>query len=229
MGGGNGVAGVSVGRTNGRLEAGGPGVRGGVELRGDEKFRVVAGFARSMLGDVRHERRVAGLAARLFAMTADWHGLADSDVQCLRLGALLHDIGRAEDDELHPEVGAAIIKRARRLPLTARERRAVMFMTRYHRGAVPREGHDELLGSEILRQGEYPRVVALLSLLRAADAMDSRSAGGADVTFERRGRKIAVTLTPHNDTTKARKALARRKKFRLMEELLGCAVRVRVV
>jgi exopolyphosphatase/guanosine-5'-triphosphate,3'-diphosphate pyrophosphatase len=176
-----------------------------------------------MLGDARHERRVAMLAERLFSLTAEWHGLSAGDVESLRLGALLHDIGRAHDDARHPEIGARIVERNRKLPLTPRQRRTAMFMTRYHRGAVPREGHDD-----ILLKGEYPQAVVLLALLRAADALDSRSAGGAEVTITLRGRKLVLSVEPHADSPKARKALAKRKKFKLMEEILGCNVRLKV-
>lgn len=218
-----GVRSTSNGLHSGRDRGLGRGVVRDLEER---SFQMVAAFVRGMLGDARHERRVAALAARLFGLTEDWHGMPRSALMTLRLGALLHDIGRAHDDDRHPELGAVIIKRAR-LPLTPRQRRVAMFLARYHRGAVPAEGHDEILLS-----GEYQAALTLLGLLRAADSLDSRSAGGAEVEFEltEKGamRKLTVSVNPRRDSAKARKALAKRKKFRLLEELLGCGVRVKL-
>jgi exopolyphosphatase/guanosine-5'-triphosphate,3'-diphosphate pyrophosphatase len=186
----------------------------------------VAGYVRKKLGDARHERRVAELASRLFTLTSAWHDLRATDLVALRLGCLLHDVGRSKDDALHPRIGARMIERADELPLTPRERRLAAFLTRYHRGAVPRCGHDEYL-----RRGEYRTAVLLLAMLRAADALDSRSCGGASVTMERRpgeDRKITLRARPHDDTPKARKGLTRPKKYRLLETALRCEIRVRV-
>lgn len=187
------------------------------------RFEIVARYVRYKLGDARHERRVAQLASDLFAASADWHDLTRSDLTALRFAALLHDIGRHEDDDRHPEIGADLILRSRLLPLTPRERRLAAYAARYHRGAVPTEGVDD-----ILLDGEYDLALQLLSLLRAADGLDSRVSGHAHVQIASRGRKLLIIARPEHDTPKSRRALARRKKFRLLEETLDCQVRVRV-
>lgn len=192
----------------------------------ETRFRRVAGYVRKKLGDARHERRVAELASRLFTLTAAWHDLRATDLVALRLGCLLHDIGRSKDDALHPRLGARMIERAGELPLAPRERRLAAYLARYHRGAVPRCGHDDYL-----RRGEYRTAILLLAMLRAADALDSRSCGGASVTMERRpgdARRITLRARPHDDSPKARKTLTRPKKYRLLETVLRCEIRVRV-
>lgn len=194
------------------------------ELR---RYRHVVAFVRGRLGGVRHELRVARLCGELFRRTRAWHGLSETHLRALRLAALLHDIGRAMDDARHPQLGAELIARSRKLPLSAGERRLATFMARYHRGAVPRAGHDD-----VLRKGEHATAERLLALLRAADGLDSRSAGGAGVRFAVREkpdgvRRLEVTITPHVVSARSLKALGRRKKFRLLEETLGCEVRVR--
>jgi exopolyphosphatase/pppGpp-phosphohydrolase len=192
----------------------------------DARFEAIARFVGKHLGDSRHERRVATLATRVFNLTIPWHPLGRRDLVALRLGALLHDIGRHHDDDLHPEIGAEIIRTTRHLPLTPRERRLAAYLARYHRGAVPPprpDGHDD-----ILLPGDHAKASLLLAMLRAADGLDSRVSGGVDVTFLRQGQRLTIRARPHNPTAKARKSLARRKKFRLLESLLGCDVRVKV-
>jgi exopolyphosphatase/guanosine-5'-triphosphate,3'-diphosphate pyrophosphatase len=185
-------------------------------------MRAVTAFVREHLGDVRHERRVVQLASKLFTVTFPWHHLGPDDAAALKLGVMLHDVGRAKDDARHPEIGARMVRKASHLPLSARERRLAAYLARFHRGAVPREGLDDTL-----RKGEYRRAVMLLALLRAADTLDSRSAGPARVEIRQVGAGVTVTITPVYDTPRARKALGRRKKFRLLQELTGCEIRIR--
>ena len=59
-----------------------------------------------------------------------------------------------------------------------------------------------------------------------ADSLDSRSQPRPSLTFQVRGRRIRITCRLAEDTAKARKIFARRKKFRLLEELLDCKVEV---
>ena len=187
------------------------------------RLGVVSAFVRKKLGSHRHELRVAQLAAQLFRHTRTWHNLPRSDLTALRLGALLHDIGRHLDDDRHPQLGARLILRYRQLPLTPRERRIAAFLARYHRGAVPEPGHDDLLP---LADAIPARI--LLALLRAADALDSRVTGHVHVELRPRGRTLHIAASPEHPSPKSRRNLERRKKFRLLEDTLGCTVRLKV-
>lgn len=188
------------------------------------RFGAVAAFVQHKLGHHRHEVRVAFLASRLFQQTRHLHQLPRSELTTLKLAALLHDIGRHLDDDRHPELGARLILRSKQLPLTPRERRIAAFLARYHRGAVPEPGHDELL----LPLADAHPARILLSLLRAADALDSRSNGHVHVDLRLRGRTLHIHASPEHATPKSRKQLERRKKFRLLEDALGCTVRLKV-
>ncbi len=189
-----------------------------------ERFENIARFVRLKLGDDRHERRVAELATVLFGATRGWHGLGRGDLVALRFAALLHDIGRWQDDEKHPEIGCNLILRSKGLPLVPRERRLAAYVARYHRGAVSAEGMDL-----ILRPGEFGVATRILGLLRAADGLDSRVTGRVEVDIAGRGRKLLIVARLGEEGAKARRAVGRRKKFRLLESVMGCEVRVRVV
>lgn len=215
---GNSAAGNSAagGREAGGREAGGAAF-------GASRFGAVAAFVRQKLGGCRHELRVACLSGRLFQQTRHLHGLSRAELTTLRLGALLHDIGRYVDDEDHPELGARLILRSRQLPLTPRERRLAAFLARYHRGAVPDTAESEAVLAEEARTGRV-----LLALLRAADALDSRVDGHVHVGLRVRGERVEIVAECGDDRERARRAVTRRKKYRLLEECLGCRVRVRV-
>jgi hypothetical protein len=63
-------------------------------------------------------------------------------------------------------------------------------------------------------------------LLRAADGLDSRAAETPRLRFSLDGRRLRIHCQLEQNTPKARRVYTRRKKFRLLEELLGCRVQV---
>jgi exopolyphosphatase/guanosine-5'-triphosphate,3'-diphosphate pyrophosphatase len=196
------------------------------------KEAAVARWVSRRLGAVVHERQVAAVASSLFDLTRPLHGLSAGDRRLLRLGALVHDVGRAVDKAEHPSVGAAMLLDAgAALPLSATERRRLAYLTAHHKGDVPPAGDDRIL----CPTDDADRMIRLLALLRAADALDSRSLETPRLVFALGGRtpralplELRVHCYLHADTPKARKVYRRRKKFRLLEDLLGCRVEIEI-
>ena len=196
-------------------------------------------WAAGRLGGSAHERRVASIAATLFDLTAPLHGLASIvDRRLLQFAALVHDVGRSAGKNGHHASGAAMVLSDDSLPLTAAERRAVAYLTLHHRGAVPAAGSDDVLHHD---QDDAGRLLKLLALLRAADALDSRSLESPQLVFalvpgvSRPGTmgagrpRLLVTCYLQTDSAKARRVYERRKKFRLLEDVLGCRVELEIV
>ena len=176
------------------------------------------------LGSIEHERRVTEIASKLFDLTWPLHGLGRRERQLLRMAAIVHDVGRSIDDDTHPEQGARMLEEAAPLPLNNSERRALRYLTRYHRGKVPAEGFDE-----ILRRGDdHASLRTILGLLRCSDALDSRAIESPLLMFLLAGRRLHITCYLDQDTPKARKVYTRAKKYRLLEEMLNCQVEVRI-
>ncbi len=147
----------------------------------------------------------------------------------LRLAALVHDVGRSVHNKTHPVQGARLVMSESSLPLTSSERRVLAYLTLYHKGPVPDAGRDAILS----RSDDANRLRQVLSLLRAADALDSRSLESPRLVFALVGRAtrlptLNVTCYLETDCAKARRVYQRRKKFRLLEELLGCQVQIEV-
>lgn len=188
------------------------------------QYRSLENWVRSELGSVDHERRVTDIASKMFDLTWPLHGLTRDDRRMLRLAAMVHDIGRSVDDDTHPQEGARMVMKTEHLPLDPDERRALAYLTRYHRGKVPPAETDEILH----RADDHDTLRRILSLLRAADALDSRAIESPRLMLELLGRRLQVTCFLEHDTPKARKVYTRRKKYRLMEELLDCRVDVRI-
>lgn len=182
------------------------------------------------LGSIDHERRVVELATDLFDIARPMHGLEPRDLRLLRWAATVHDVGRSICDATHPQDGATLIRREKSLPLAPAERRQLAYLTLHHRGKVPAAGKDSVL----LASDEPDRMLRILALLRAADGLDNRSL--------RRSRETAPHIVfglTHRSAQRptlqincyggewSRKALhvyGRRKKFKLLEELLKIRV-----
>jgi exopolyphosphatase/guanosine-5'-triphosphate,3'-diphosphate pyrophosphatase len=177
------------------------------------------------LGTVRHERRVASIARSLFELTLPLHDLNRSDLRLLKLAAYVHDVGRCIDDDEHPRLGARMVRRDQSLPLKKRQRRALAYLTLRHRGRVPEMEND----SALRRVKDPSRLLLLLAFLRAADALDNRGQASPILSFSRRGSRIRIVCRLREDTAKARRIFSRRKKFRLLEEMLDCRIEVIVM
>jgi hypothetical protein len=189
------------------------------------KFQAVQRWVMRHLETVRHERQVAAIATSLFDITRPIHKLSLADRRLLRLGAMVHDVGRCVSKPQHPSEGAAMLIADRTLPLTPTERRALAYLTLYHRGPVPDPGRDSILS----RNDDAERMLYVLSILRTADALDSRSLEPARLVFALVTPRIlrSTCYIPH-DCPKARRVYRRRKKFRLMEDLLDLRIEVEI-
>lgn len=181
-------------------------------------------WAQRRLGKLDHERRVCAVASSLFDLTHSSHRLDPHEKRLLELAAVLHDVGRKLDVKHHPAMGSKMILADEWLPLSESDRRSVAYLTRYHRGAVPEAGFDEILTSSESRR----RLRIVLAILRAADALDGRQLQAPRLVLARRGRKLFVTVYLEEDSAKARRFFKRRKKFRLFEELLNLKVVVEI-
>ena len=176
----------------------------------------------SVAGGIEHERRVLAIAVKLFDLTRPLLHLSSSHAHLLRLAALLHDVGRAIDERDHPRQGAHLILTTSAVPLSPAERRALAFLTRYHRGAVPPLGKEE----HLTPADDRPALRKLLALLRVADALDNRQLPPLELTFSLKGRRLSIDATVSSNLRRAREVFTRRKKFRMLESLMEGSISV---
>jgi exopolyphosphatase/guanosine-5'-triphosphate,3'-diphosphate pyrophosphatase len=188
-------------------------------------FSWFRGWVASELGEIRHERRVASIVRCLFDVTLPLHNLNRGDLRLLKLAAYVHDVGRSVNDKDHPAIGARMIRRDKSLPLKKQQRLALSYLTLRHRGKVPDLQSDPAAA----RIKDHSKLRLLLAFLRAADALDNRGLPSPRLNISRRGQRIRIICSLREDTAKARRIFSRRKKFRLLEELLDCRVEVIVV
>ncbi|MGN6504317.1 MAG: HD domain-containing protein [Tepidisphaeraceae bacterium] len=176
------------------------------------------------LGSWAHERRVRSIALGIFELTRTRLHLTAADRRLLALAAIVHDVGRCVSEKRHPVEGAEMIAATTLLPLPPADRRALAYFARYHRGAVPTANNEEYLRPSDDRR----RLRTILAILRVADALDSRQIESPEVDlFIERGH-LRVECVVLADLQAARRVYRRRKKFRMLEDLLGHPIEVSV-
>jgi exopolyphosphatase/guanosine-5'-triphosphate,3'-diphosphate pyrophosphatase len=197
----------------------------GKDTRTEQRVAQVRRWVESRLGRIRHETRVAGIASALVRITSGLHSLSPRDRRLLHMGSFVHDVGRCKNEKDHPTVGAEMILGKESLPLSPAERRGLAYLTRYHRGAVPPAGRDGILK----KYDDCTSLYTVLAFLRAADALDCRSLESPKLSFHLRGRRLMIRVMLRDDSAKARRVFGRRKKLRLLEEVLACRIEVSIV
>jgi len=190
------------------------------------KLRSLQHWTEGHLHTLAHEKRVARVALELFDLLIVTHGLGVEHRRLLRMGAVVHDVGRCRGENNHAARGATMILQDRSLPLTPPERRLVAYLTQYHRGAVPALGEDGIL----VRGDGRAAALRMLALLRVADALDCRSLPSPAVRLRLRADRLCVECEVPDGVSvgKARRAFDKPKKFRLAEQLLNCRVLVKL-
>src|SRR5882672_7060256 len=177
------------------------------------------------MGISSHERRVAAIAVRLFDLLARQHRLSPKYRKLLHVAALLHDAGRVYGSEGHEHSGAAMVQMDRALPLSPRQRRAIAYLIRYHRGPVP----SLISQQQILACGDQHRKLRLLlGILRLCDAIDSRHIHPPTIIIKRTAKKLRITCLVQEELAEARRRLGGCNKFALLETELGFRVRLRI-
>ena len=175
------------------------------------------------MGCTAHERRVAAIAVKLFDLLQRRHHLGDEYRNLLHLAALLHDAGRIYGAKGHDVRGAGMVLEDRSMLISARERRGVAYLVRFHRGSVPANLEDQDI---LLPQDKHRKLRVLLGFLRAADALDSRHVVPRAIIMKLGSRKLRINCLVEEALKEAQRRLGGRGKFALLESQLGLAVRL---
>ena len=173
------------------------------------------------LRSTRHERRVMHLADGIYSLLQPIHQLSPRHRRMLRIGALLHDVGRHPGSRRHHVRGARVIAKAQRLKVTPAERAFGEYAARFHRGAIP-TGRDN---ARRFRPEHRRPMRILLAILRAADALDKRRLATPTIMLKRDGYQLVITVIAppeHHET------LGTRRKFRMLRDELDISVKVKL-
>jgi exopolyphosphatase / guanosine-5'-triphosphate,3'-diphosphate pyrophosphatase len=133
-----------------------------------EQHKVVEALAVKFGVSLRHGRRVAGIAHRLFEALQPLHLLPPNDGKLLEAASFLLDAGHYISNVSHHKHSAYIVQNADLPGFTERERLLVAMLCRYHRKAMPAARHDQFQGLPV----DAKRTILYLTpIIRIADAL----------------------------------------------------------
>jgi exopolyphosphatase / guanosine-5'-triphosphate,3'-diphosphate pyrophosphatase len=159
--------------------------------------RAIETLAKRYQSGGMHERQVASLALLLFDRLSGLHGLASSDRELLYAAAIVHDIGRYVNPSAHHKHGAYLVRNSPLAEWQPDELEIVAAAVRYHRKALPKPGHYEVVAAS---PEDRRRIEALASLLRIADGLDARHLGVVyGLEIEWRGRTLVISVQADQD------------------------------
>lgn len=165
------------------------------------------------------------LATGIYSLLQPIHQLPPRYRRMLRIGALVHDVGRYLGAKRHHIRGARIISKSGRLELTSDERAFSAYAARFHRGAIPTVRQNaQWLPAEHLRPMRI-----LLAILRAADGLDKRRLAPPTILLKRNGYQLRITvITDHAHHDALLEALTSGRKFRMLRNELDVTVKLKL-
>jgi exopolyphosphatase/guanosine-5'-triphosphate,3'-diphosphate pyrophosphatase len=171
-----------------------------------------------------HAARVRDLAVRLFDATHSLHQLTPLEREWLEYAALLHDVGLSIAYQRHHHHTYYLIAHGALKGFSRDEVEVIAQVARYHRKALPSEGHQPF---RRLDPWKKPVVEKLSALLRLADGLDRTHRGHVrDVGLRMRRKKVVVTASALGPADL--EVWSAREKSDLFEKVFGKKVVVRL-
>lgn len=166
---------------------------------GEEKSKLmqlrnesVVQLGKSYSFDYPHSLQVKKIALILFDEIRKIHKLTDEARELLEYAALLHDIGYHISIAKHHKHAYYLIKNSEMLGFNQREIEIIANIARYHRKALPKESHENLLP---LNKEDQIMVEKLASILRLADGLEKTHAALIkDIKIRRNDKEYLMTL-----------------------------------
>jgi exopolyphosphatase/guanosine-5'-triphosphate,3'-diphosphate pyrophosphatase len=134
-----------------------------------EQRAIVEVMAKRYGTSLKHARKVASLAHRLFESTLPVHKLPAACGKLLEAAAYLHDIGHFVSDTSHHKHSAYVVANSDLPGFTEEERLTIAALCRFHRRSMPQPRHSHF---QALAPDSKRTVLCLAPLLRIADSLD---------------------------------------------------------
>lgn len=194
----------------------------------DVARRSVMDLMRANDEDPVHSAHVAHLALELFDATADRHQLGPDVRALLEAAALLANVGLAISHSQHHKHAYYVIRNSDRLlGFTDGEIERIALIARYHRKSAPKPAHLEWAA---LDADDQALVCAGAAILRIAIGLDrTHRQSVTSLSVVERGGSLVVEVRPASaDADVSLECFAANERTRLLSEVLGLPVEVRV-
>jgi exopolyphosphatase/guanosine-5'-triphosphate,3'-diphosphate pyrophosphatase len=173
-------------------------------------------------GELEHGRKVSFLAGRIFEQLAGPLKLVSGDRALLECAARLQDVGYVINYEQHHKHSYHLIRNSRLPGIRAHDLELIANVARYHRGALPKRKHDNLVR---LSSEDQQRVQRMAAILRVAGGLDrSRSQQVRDVLVRVDDDRITLRVVSEQEPQVDIWGAERRTE--LFEKVFGVPLRV---
>lgn len=183
----------------------------------DERRAAVERFASSCGVDLTHARQVARIAASLWEQLAEPLGLRPDDRELIEAAALVANVGYLINFEGHHKHSYHLILNSE-LPGFERDQlRLLAHVARYHRGAPPKQKHEDYHQLSEEKQRRIAELAAILRLALALDRTHQQHVEDVRVRVEKDG--VQISVQAHGDADVDLWAASR--KVELFEKVFG--------
>ena len=157
-----------------------------------EQRRIVEQMTRRYSVPIKHARKVAEHARRLFEALHPLHKLPPSFGKLLEAAAYLHDIGHFVSDTSHHKHSSYLVAHSDLPGFTDAERLLVATLCRYHRKSMPNTRHT---GFQTFDADARRAILLLTPLLRLADSLDRSNEQRVDsIDVDSRNGGVSVSV-----------------------------------
>ncbi len=187
---------------------------------GKEVIQSALSTAEKYKVNLRHAKRVAACAVRLFDQLQSEHGLGYRYRVLLESAALLHEIGTFVSTRAYHKHTYYLIANSEVYGLSRSEVAIVANVARYHRRSVPKPSHPEYISLSQENRIAVNKLAALLRLAKAMDVSDIRNA--AHIECDVTGNALTLRVPGISETSIQKRSLEVRSDF--LEDVYGLKI-----
>jgi exopolyphosphatase/guanosine-5'-triphosphate,3'-diphosphate pyrophosphatase len=192
-----------------------------------ERQAAVERFAAACSGEPAHGRQVARLAGVIFAQLAEPLGMEIADQPYLEAAARLQDVGYLINYDQHHKHSYHLILNSNLPGFRPRELELVANIARYHRGAPPKQKHNNFRSLAPEDQLRVRRLAAILRIAGGLDRSHTQQVSDVTVRISRDGEGVQVVeLLAHAAENPEVDLWGARRRVDMFEDVFDCSVTV---
>ena len=194
-----------------------------------ERETAIERFSVACSGELVHGRHVAKLAGNIFAQLADPLRMDSADRWLVETAARLQDVGYLINYDQHHKHSYHLIMNSNLPGFRPRELELVANVARYHRGAPPKQKHDNF---RQLPADDQRRVTQLAAILRIAGGLDrshTQQVSNVSLQLEHDGDDHSVSkvsLLAHSRENPEVDLWGARRRAEMFTEIFDCELEV---
>jgi len=198
-------------------------LQGSAEATPPDEIAQIERFATACGVELNHARQVASLATQIYAGLCEHYELDPSDGRLLDAAARMQDVGYLINYKRHHKHSYHLILHSAMEGFRPEDLEIVANVARYHRGAVPKNKHDNF---SCLSKGDQRRVLTMASILRLAGGLDrGHNQNIRSVRVNATGKQIELIVTA--DECSEVDLWAARRRVGLFEQVFDAELTIR--